>query len=190
MPEIGEIKLGVELGYKGGNRCIWHACVDCAKERWVVLKRGQPSALRCKSCATALKPHPAGFASPNWKGGRVASHGYIRIRLSPDDFFYPMATDEGYVMEHRLIVAKALGRCLLPWEVVHHKQGCARDDNRYPQTLELITDKRFHMIDARFKSSYKQLQNKIKRLEVKVAEQDKQLRLLEWQIKEQRCVGI
>ena len=62
--------------------------------------------------------------------------GYIKVQLLPDDFFYPMVQKDGYVFEHRLTMAKALKRCLLEWEVVHHKNG-NRDDNRL-ENLEVL----------------------------------------------------
>ena len=75
--------------------------------------------------------------NPRWKGGRrVTGDGYISIKLQPNDFFYSMMRQEGYVLEHRLIMAQHLKRCLLPWEVVHHKNG-VRTDNRLGN-LELI----------------------------------------------------
>ncbi|KKN76441.1 hypothetical protein LCGC14_0369500 [marine sediment metagenome] len=40
MPEIGEIKRGKEIG-KTGKWHVWHACVDCGKERWVGLEKGE-----------------------------------------------------------------------------------------------------------------------------------------------------
>ena len=93
-----------------------------------------------------------------WKGGRTKTKaGYIRIRLYPDDFFYPMADSSGRVFEHRLVVAKALGRCLHLWEIVHHKNGFAKDDNRYPDTLQLVSDDRHKQISI--------LERRIKQLE-------------------------
>ena len=61
--------------------------------------------------------------NPAWKGGRTLSHsaGYVRIKLSKDDPFRPMADARGYVYEHRLVVAKKLGRLLTNKETVHHE---------------------------------------------------------------------
>jgi hypothetical protein len=72
-----------------------------------------------------------------WKGGRrKASNGYIII-WSPN---HPGAIQIGnskYMLEHRLIMEKKIGRYLRPKEVVHHINGI-RDDNRL-ENLELTT---------------------------------------------------
>ena len=149
MPELGEI------GYQGYNKVIWQACAICRKQRWVQVVKGIPTTNLCHLCSIS------GNRGSNWKGGRMKDgRGYIRVKLQPDDFFYPMAGKGGLVLEHRLVVAKVLGRCLHLWEIIHHKEGFAKDDNRYPETLQLVTDDRHKQITI--------LENRIKRLEQRV----------------------
>ena len=95
----------------------------------------------------------------NWKGGRMHHSGYVSIRVYPDDFFYPMASWNGYVREHRLVMAKHLGRNLQPWELIHHINGI-KDDNRL-ENLQLVTDDKHKQITV--------LENRIKFLEKRVA---------------------
>jgi hypothetical protein len=147
MPILGEIRNGreAELG-DGYHKYIWAACVDCGKERWVHYddvegKGRKPRSQRCLKCLPQLRK---GTGNPNWKGGRIKVDGYIEIKLLPDDFFFSMALKDRYVLEHRLVMAKSLGRCLQRWEIVHHKNGI-RDDNRI-ENLQLVTDDRHKQI--------------------------------------------
>ena len=180
MPEIGEILKGIEIGHKDTSRYIWHACEDCGKERWVQFYKGQPQSKRCFACSCIKNGEGRrgtykGNNCCHWKGGKVKiPNGYVLIWLSSNDFFYPMANHLGYVPEHRLVIARSLGRCLHPWEIVHHKDGI-RDHNEIGN-LQLVQEMQHSQITL--------LGNRIKRLEGQVEKQQKEIRFLKWQIKE------
>ncbi len=77
-----------------------------------------------------------------WKGGRVYdADGYVKIKI-PD---HPNASKAGYVLEHRLVVEKRLGRYLTTDEVVHHINGI-KDDNR-DENLMLLTPSEHSIIE-------------------------------------------
>ena len=171
MPQLGEIKAGKELGYAGWARRIWLACEQCGRERWVMLesgKDGKPKFRMCrKCCGSRGLGRASGEKHGQWKGGRFNQQGYVMIRVYPNDFFYQMAGKSGYVLEHRLVVAKALGRCLHSWELVHHKgvkypKGSEenKQDNRYPENLQLVQEMQHKQVTI--------LENKIKFLQKQI----------------------
>jgi len=163
MPELGEIKRGDKLGYAYKyDKYIWAACKGCGEERWVVFKNRSPAFDYCVSCSHKWQ---RGAKHPSWKGGRYYQGEYALVRLEPDSFFYPMAKKSGYVLEHRLVVAQALNRCLLPWETVHHKEGFAKDDNRYPEVLQLLPNPHKHDALTKMTNYIRKLEKRIVELE-------------------------
>ena len=187
MPEVGEIKKAREVGKKGTSQYIWHICKNCGKGRWVHSQNGEPRSFKCKSCAGRLRPQPRGENSKIWKGGRFKRNdGYILIWIPPDNFFRQMTNPRGYVMEHRLVMAKKLGRCLHRWELVHHLNGI-RDDNP-PENLA-ITMKQYHekhTFEVILKTQVQILENKIDKLLEGQRELKQEIRLLRLENKQLR----
>ena len=155
-PQLGDIRKGKEIGCTGfvnyHSKLQYCTCEHCGKERWVRLnpKTGRPRGVTegrlCKLCAIRVYgKNKAGKGSSAWRGGRAKTmDGYVNIYLEPDDFFYRMANTKNYVREHRLVMAKHLGRNLHAWEVVHHKNG-VKDDNQI-ENLQLHSDVRHNQI--------------------------------------------
>jgi len=159
---IGDIRKAKQIGKKGYHSYVWSLCLNCGKPRWVVLEKGKAVSDYCHTCGNAVKNR--GEKNKNWGGGRrITEDGYITVKLSPDDFYYPMVPRDGYVREHRLIMAKSLNRCLLSWEVVHHRNGI-RDDNRI-ENLKLMKGNADHQGFNNLQKENKQLRKRIKELE-------------------------
>lgn len=69
-------------------------------------------------------------------GSYVAKTGYVLTNVRRDQIGVQMMNANGYLHEHRLVMARSLGRPLSPREQVHHKNGI-KTDNRI-ENLELI----------------------------------------------------
>lgn len=94
--------------------------------------------------AAGVEVRPPGFRRGEehhaWKGGRhVPEDGYVRVWVRDDEPFFCMAQEHsahgGYVLEHRLVMAKKLGRPLSDHETVHHKD--LNHQNNDPGNLQL-----------------------------------------------------
>ena len=86
--------------------------------------------------------------NPAWKGGVTyfRKHGNykpIKYVRCPEEYL-SMARKDGYVMEHRLIMAQMVGRPLLRAEVVHHADHDPQ--NNSPTNLELWPSNQSHKL--------------------------------------------
>ncbi len=164
-------------------------CSGCGNERWVMIAYGShrrnkhPSPL-CPDCRIGSNNHM-------WKGGVMEHEGYIFVMIQDTSPYWPMAKHKGrarerfgYIPQHRLVMAEHLGRCLEPWEIVHHKDG--NRSNNDISNLELVTPSA-HLVFTR-------LQQQIIKLGKQVKELETRNKLCEWHIcqleKEIAQVGI
>ena len=184
MPEIGEMRKGRDInkGCPSGNY-IWASCLDCGKTRWVYFIKGQLASKRCIQCATKesefklkqslahkgkrnpLTPERRDSLKQQWwiNGKTITQQGYVLVWVADDDFFASMKQGKSpYVFEHRLIMAKSLGRNLHKWEIVHHKNHI-KGDNRI-ENLQLVSDDRHKQITI-LEERIKQLESRITQLE-------------------------
>lgn len=94
-------------------------------------------------------PQMRGANNPAWKGGvtyRRRKGNYpisVKYVRCPAELM-TMARKDGYVMEHRLIIARLAGRPLTRTEVVHHVDHNPMNNN--PPNLELWPDNRSHKL--------------------------------------------
>lgn len=95
--------------------------------------RPSPEAL-----AKAHRNPPRGEKNGHWRGGVCMLNGYRCVQV-PE---HPLASSRGYVLEHRLVAERKLGRLLHASEVVHHIDGnrCNND----PANLEVFRSKADH----------------------------------------------
>jgi hypothetical protein len=77
-----------------------------------------------------------GPGGPRWKGGRFAHKGYMYIWVAPDDELVgSMRNQQGYALEHRVVMSRKLGRRIRDNETVHHIDGDKANND--PENLQL-----------------------------------------------------
>ena len=149
---------GSEIGKNPNMYYVKTICVDCGEVRWspkmVVNREGFSG--RCRKCANKI------INNNNSKGWHYVSGGYVEVKLHKDDPYYDMANRRGYVLEHRLVMARKLGRCLRPSEVVHHKNHIRSDNRECNLTLENKSD---HDLISLLELQVAQLRSRISELE-------------------------
>jgi len=117
-------------------------------------QKGKHCSRACRNRAYPYKGHRTvpesmkGANNPAWKGGvtmfrKKGNYANIRYLRAPD-WAKPMARKDGYVMEHRLIMARVCGFLLTREEVVHHRNHNLQDTT--DANLELWPNNRSHKI--------------------------------------------
>lgn len=154
-------------------------CV-CGKQSLLPLRTIKKSTFRgmCHQCVLTNKLHArSGPDASKWNGGRqTTAQGYIwlhelHVPEHERELFRPMFLYLGraaqYVSEHRLVVARQLGRPLTKDEIVHHKNG-VKTDNRL-ENLEIVTPSQHRQIDLKYYTLWVEACERIKKLEVELS---------------------
>ena len=82
-----------------------------------------------------LKPSDRGSVNGPRRVVTGKGGAYLAVLVDDDDPYACMRTSHGYILEHRLVMARQLGRPLQPWETVHHINNDGHDNR--PENLQL-----------------------------------------------------
>lgn len=120
------------------RRAYWAVrCESCGLEYVVRTDNLRRGAVTCKCQGpTCLRPRAV---SPGVTGARYTDvRGYVRV-WAP---WHDNSDAQGWILEHRLVMALSLGRLLFEREVVHHVNGNRQDNRR--ENLMLFDDDQAH----------------------------------------------
>jgi hypothetical protein len=90
----------------------------------------QPMGSKIRFCNRDCSAKASGLAKR--KGPRINHRGYV-VLYEPE---HPMSNKQGYLLEHRKVAARMVGRMLTTDEVVHHLNEI-KTDNR-PENLQVL----------------------------------------------------
>ena len=131
----------------------------------------------CPECLSRLRLNAKGPDTYLPSNGRVVNNmGYVFIHWSTVlplelESFRTMLTKtsrtNAYFLEHRLVMARHLGRPLERKEIVHHKNGI-KTDNRL-ENLEIVTASEHQKLDHKYYALWLEATERIKKLEAELA---------------------
>lgn len=130
----------------------WGKCKRCERDQPLLEDglcsncRGHVKKGRLKRGTPEFTARFSGSGNNGWKGGRhVDAMGYVWLRIGTGDpIGQEMLTSRSkrYVQEHRLVMARFIGRPLDRSETVHHRNG-TKADNRL-ENLKLFSSSSEH----------------------------------------------
>ena len=135
----GESRKGVAIGNRASRVSL--VCEQCGKDVIVYRSPSQLAKHSPRFCSLkCIGLSQTGERNLSYTGGRfIGSNGYF-YALAYD---HPNKDCRGYVLEHRLIAEKTIGRLLTTDEVVHHKDR--NKQNNSPSNLQVMANQSEHL---------------------------------------------
>jgi len=152
---------------KGRNRGFkdYVVCPLCESGRWVrhdSIKKESFTGM-CQHCHNKIivgRRETHG----RWVGGKIKGvKDYSLVRVEESDPMVSMRSCGKYAYEHRLVMARHIGRPLFSWELVHHKDKDRK--NNAIENLVLLEDMADHATSVAIQKEVQKLERKIAMLE-------------------------
>jgi hypothetical protein len=130
--------MALENAFVPASRTAIAKLKTCSFKCRDILRMQDPETLkRLRRIASNMKGRKGtqlfGEKNPAWKGGvtyKRSKGNYIGPKyVRCPEPFKSMSRKDGYVMEHRLVMAMHMGRCLTRTEVVHHRDHNTRNNH-------------------------------------------------------------
>lgn len=141
--QYGHVK-GEPMRYIRGHAMRGKKLSAEARARVGAAHAGRPKSAEQRAKMSAAQ---RGAKGPNWHGGRIEREGRTLIYVGRE---HPMADTYGYVYEHRLVLAQAMGRMLVDGHV--HHVDCDPTNNALDNLVYLAGSSEHTRVHARIRA--------------------------------------